>query len=318
MFDLKTLVVTLFLFAGAASEVQDKKEVEAWKAYSAAVTQHKYPARGRFVRTPEQEPAALMKKLDQALGVAKDTSAEPIVLFNLGNALFNLGDFENARKTFEDLKTRFPNHGLVKSPAAADPAGPTMVDAAIADCVTEATIRKTYEVKRLPAAVIDEKAHAVFHTSQGDFTMRFYKSAAPETVANFKKLITTGFYNDTYFHRVATMQKIWGGCPNTKPASRGREDDGQGGVPYDLPYELSTAQHTAGAVSMVRIQGKDRSHGCHFSICVTEQPDLNGQQAPFGVVTEGLDVVKKISQQRADDIGNPYESVTIKGVEWFE
>ena len=94
MIDIKTLIVSLFLFAGAASFVQDKKEVEAWAAYSAAVTQHKYPARGRFVRTPEQEPAALLKKLEQALGVAKDTSAEPMVLFNLCNALLNHGDFE--------------------------------------------------------------------------------------------------------------------------------------------------------------------------------------------------------------------------------
>ena len=44
--------------------------------------------------------------------------------------------------------------------------------------------------------------------------IELYPETAPETVANFEKLINKGFYNGLTFHRVISGFMIQGGCPH--------------------------------------------------------------------------------------------------------
>jgi peptidyl-prolyl cis-trans isomerase B (cyclophilin B) len=313
---MSTAILLASLFSFGAAAPQDAKETAAWTALNAVVPAQKYPQRQRFQKLPEPRYAEQLAQLDKVLETAAGTSVEPVVLYYRGNALFQLERFADAKTCFEDLKARFPQHGLCKVSAGPEHAGPSLADLALRDATSEVDVRKRYTVKNLPEAVLDQSAKAVFHTTKGDITIKFYSSAAPETVANFKKLVQNGQYVDTYFHRVIPMQRVVGGCPNTKKDNRPREDDGMGSLGYDLPYEVNTAMHKAGAISMLRIAGTERVHSCQFSICIIDQPELNTQQAVFGEVVDGLDVVKKTSQERADDLGNPYEHVTITGTEW--
>ena len=59
-------------------------------------------------------------------------------------------------------------------------------------------------------------------------------------------------------------------------------------------------------------------HGSQFTICVNAQPNLNNVQAVFARVVDGMDVVRRISQARADDDDNPYDEIRIRSVEWIE
>jgi hypothetical protein len=43
---------------------------------------------------------------------------------------------------------------------------------------------------------------AVINTTEGEMVIAFWSDAAPNTVANFKKLAERGFYNGTCFHRI--------------------------------------------------------------------------------------------------------------------
>ena len=54
----------------------------------------------------------------------------------------------------------------------------------------------------------------VIHSNKGVITFELYDDDAPIAVANFKKLITEGFYNGLTFHRVIPDFVIQGGCPN--------------------------------------------------------------------------------------------------------
>ena len=54
---------------------------------------------------------------------------------------------------------------------------------------------------------------AIIKTEKGDMTVEFYDKDAPNTVANFKKLATSGFYNNVTFHRVIPNFMIQGGDP---------------------------------------------------------------------------------------------------------
>ena len=54
---------------------------------------------------------------------------------------------------------------------------------------------------------------ATLHTNKGDITIEFFGADAPNTVANFTKLASAGFYNGTKFHRVIKGFMVQGGDP---------------------------------------------------------------------------------------------------------
>jgi peptidyl-prolyl cis-trans isomerase B (cyclophilin B) len=56
---------------------------------------------------------------------------------------------------------------------------------------------------------------------------------------------------------------------------------------------------------MARSQSPD-SAGSQFYVCLAPQPSLDGQYTVFGQVTEGMDVVKKLT------VGSIIESITIE------
>jgi peptidyl-prolyl cis-trans isomerase B (cyclophilin B) len=61
--------------------------------------------------------------------------------------------------------------------------------------------------------------------------------------------------------------------------------------------------------------GKPDSGGAQFFICVTDQPALTGKYTVFGRVSEGLDVVQKISEIPATEQGVATERVEIVSVD---
>ena len=92
---------------------------------------------------------------------------------------------------------------------------------------------------------------------------------------------------------------IQGGDPLLKDPKTARNLWGTGGLNL-LKDEFSDLKHERGVVSTVRVPGKADSDGSQFFVCVSPQPQLDGQFSSFGRVTEGMDVVEKISQAPAD------------------
>src|SRR5580704_322564 len=79
---------------------------------------------------------------------------------------------------------------------------------------------------------------AVITTTEGTMVIEFWPDAAPNTIANFKKLASQGFYDGTAFHRVIKGFMIQGGDPLTKDASK--EDMwGTGGPGYQIKAEFN-------------------------------------------------------------------------------
>ena len=56
-------------------------------------------------------------------------------------------------------------------------------------------------------------------TSAGDILIKLYADEAPQTVANFVKLVESGHYNGLHFHRVIEDFMIQGGCPHSSAVS---------------------------------------------------------------------------------------------------
>lgn len=144
------------------------------------------------------------------------------------------------------------------------------------------------------------KLEAVITTSLGVIRFEFFADKALRHVQQFIKLARTGFYDGSAFHRVIPRGIIQGGDPFLKDSKVPRERWGAGAL-SQIADEFSDIKHVRGTVSTVRIPGKANSGGAQFFICASPQPQLDGQYSAFGQVTEGLDVVDKISLAPADD-----------------
>lgn len=126
--------------------------------------------------------------------------------------------------------------------------------------------------------------------------VELYPHVAPNTVNNFISLVQKGFYDGTIFHRVIPGFMIQGGDP---------EGTGMGGPDYCIRGEFTAngfqndLNHTRGVISMARTMDPN-SAGSQFFIMTEDSPHLDGQYASFGCVTEGMDVVDEIVNQRRD------------------
>lgn len=137
-----------------------------------------------------------------------------------------------------------------------------------------------------------------------------YPEIAPETVANFVKLVEDGFYDGLIFHRVIPGFMIQGGCPN---------GTGMGGPGHTIKGEFAMngfkndLKHERGVLSMARAMDPN-SAGSQFFIMVEDAPHLDGQYAAFGKITEGLDAADKIVNQPRNAMDKPDTPQVMKKV----
>ncbi len=122
----------------------------------------------------------------------------------------------------------------------------------------------------------------------GEYIIELYPEYAPETVANFLKLVNDGFYNGLTFHRIVDGFMAQGGDP---------EGTGCGGSAETVKGEFSangftqnTLSHERGVISMARSMDMN-SASSQFFICYGDCSFLDGNYAAFGKVTDGMDVV---------------------------
>jgi peptidyl-prolyl cis-trans isomerase B (cyclophilin B) len=153
---------------------------------------------------------------------------------------------------------------------------------------------------------------AVVDTTMGTFIVDLRPDLAPTHVAYFMKLATAGAYAGTIFHRVVRLGIIQGGDPLSKDPAKSKLY-GTGGLGV-LKAEISGERHVRGSVSAVLQPNRPDSGGAQFFVCVTDQPALDGKYSIFGSVSEGLDVVQRISEAPADDRGMPLERIVIRSI----
>ena len=153
---------------------------------------------------------------------------------------------------------------------------------------------------------------ALINTSMGSITLELYRDKVPTTVDNFVKLAQDGFYDGIIFHRISDDFMIQAG--NTYPDGSTKES------PYgNIEFETSDLAHEDGAISMAST-GWAVGGSAQFFICDGAQNSLNGGYAVFGVVTEGIEVVRDIAAQPHDDSssaggGVPLTQIIINSIE---
>ena len=133
---------------------------------------------------------------------------------------------------------------------------------------------------------MNKTMQAIMETESGKINLTLFSNDAPNTVANFVKLVKEGFYDGLAFHRVIDGFMAQGGCPNTREGKSGMP--GTGGPGYNINCEINNNKHLAGSLSMAHA-GKNTG-GSQFFIVHAPQPHLDGVHTVFGQ-TEDMEVV---------------------------
>ncbi|MES1256761.1 MAG: peptidylprolyl isomerase [Acidobacteriota bacterium] len=153
---------------------------------------------------------------------------------------------------------------------------------------------------------------AVFDTSAGTFVIDLTPEAAPAQTAYFVKTAMAGGYDGTIFHRALKNGIVQGGDPLSKVPGK-RSLYGTGGL-NAVKDEARAPKMTRGSVAAVTIPGRANSAGTQFFIVLADQPALDGRYTVFGMVADGMEVLRKISETPVDAAGLTTERVEIRHV----
>jgi peptidyl-prolyl cis-trans isomerase B (cyclophilin B) len=146
---------------------------------------------------------------------------------------------------------------------------------------------------------------AKMNTSQGTITLELFDEDAPETVGNFRKLASDGFYNGIIFHRVIPDFMIQGGCP---------KGTGTGGPGYTFKDEINQHKVVRGALAMANA-GPNTNGSQFFIVTAQSAPWLDGKHTVFGQVTDGMGAVDAIEALPTGDRDRPLDPPVIESIE---
>jgi cyclophilin family peptidyl-prolyl cis-trans isomerase len=131
-------------------------------------------------------------------------------------------------------------------------------------------------------------------TSEGDIILELDGRRAPLTVGNFLKLVDSGYYDGTVFHRVIPGFMIQAG--GYTPGLKAKEGD-DGEVVNESGNGLMNLR---GTIAMARTSDP-HSAQAQFFINVADNNTLNPQPdrwgyAVFGNVIQGMEIAEKIAE----------------------
>jgi cyclophilin family peptidyl-prolyl cis-trans isomerase len=147
--------------------------------------------------------------------------------------------------------------------------------------------------------------NATIETNHGTIAVELFPEDAPKTVDNFVKLARDGFYDGVIFHRVIPDFMIQGGDPT---------GTGSGGPGYSFEDEFNQQKVVRGALAMANA-GPNTNGSQFFIVTADACPWLDGKHTVFGRVTDGMDVVDKISDLPRDARDKPREDVVMQRVQ---
>ncbi len=175
----------------------------------------------------------------------------------------------------------------------------------------------TPEATASPAPTVTEEPSnnptVVIHTDLGDITLELFQDKVPVTVANFVRLVNDGFYDNVLIYRISDDFMIQSGGitadGSTKTSPYG---------PIDLEI-YPEVRHVDGAISMAHTPDPN-SATSEFFICDGPQPFLDDGYAAFGVISEGIEVMREIAAQPHDNMhpaggGAPLTPIIITSIE---
>jgi cyclophilin family peptidyl-prolyl cis-trans isomerase len=152
-----------------------------------------------------------------------------------------------------------------------------------------------HPIDRAKLGALNPQQRYRIKTNLGDIVIAIEADAAPGSCLAFDSLVTAGYYNGKYFHRVVPDFVAQGGCP------RG---DGYGSMDWTLRSEFSLEGFTTGAIGLASA-GKD-TESCQFFFMLAHAPHLDGRYTRFAHVESGMEIVWQL---RVGDVMETVERI---------
>ena len=149
-----------------------------------------------------------------------------------------------------------------------------------------------------------------FEPFEGSILIRLYPKVAPQTVANFQRLLGTATYKG-----LGVSSIIQDFALQISEPLDAETDTTENKFDYVFGEFAANAftnnlSHKRGVVSMLR--GEDPNSATYeFFICVDDAENLDGYYASFGYVVYGLDFLDKIAAIETDEKDVPKATITI-------
>jgi cyclophilin family peptidyl-prolyl cis-trans isomerase/protein-disulfide isomerase len=158
----------------------------------------------------------------------------------------------------------------------------------VLDLIKKLDALEPKRVKDCPPLTIDKAKQymATLNTSKGDVVIQLDPDKAPLAVNSFVFLARRGWFDGVPFHRVVADFVAQTG----DPSGTGRGNPGYyfvNEINPDLKFDK------AGVVGLAN--SGPNSNGSQFFITFGAQPHLDGSYTIFGQVTQGMDVVQKLT-----------------------
>jgi peptidyl-prolyl cis-trans isomerase B (cyclophilin B) len=142
----------------------------------------------------------------------------------------------------------------------------------------------------------------VVETTRGTFSFETFPNDAPLTVAHVVALVKSGFYDGQRVHRAIPGFVVQFGDPQTRDLSTrqlwGRGAAAGSGKPIGAAEITRRRIHVKGAVAMAHL-GDPAKADSQLYVTLAIRPDLDGQYAVFGQITDGEEVVESL---QVDDL----------------
>lgn len=185
-------------------------------------------------------------------------------------------------------------------PAAPEPAAPPAAVAPPAAAQPKEEMPNVFKVR--------------VETSKGPIVIEVHKDWAPNGAKRFYELVKMGFYNDNRFFRVVTKPRPfvvqWGIPGDPKLAKEWWNKT----IPDDKPKK----SNEVGTVTFAAGQMPD-SRTTQLFINLSANKFLDGMGfAPFGMVVEGMEVVKQFNSQYQEDVTGKQGDIVEKGNTWLD
>lgn len=150
-------------------------------------------------------------------------------------------------------------------------------------------------------------------TRYGDIEVQLYNDT-PLHRANFIYLVKQGYFDGTFFHRVAEGFVIQGGNSDKPETSKKRNKIGS----FLIPGEFDTGhRHTRGAFSAAKYAEQNVSKASSpFEFFIVQSHrgahHIDNDHTVFGRVTKGMDVVDEINKQEVGEGEWPYINIPME------
>jgi len=151
---------------------------------------------------------------------------------------------------------------------------------------------------------------AVFHTTNGDFTVRVHRAWAPHGADRFYELVRNGFYDGAKIFRVIPRFVVQFGISPYPTVSREWTN-------ATIPDDPVTTHNTRGTVTFASAGPGSRTTQVFVNLGDNEALDPQGF-APFGEVVSGLKVVGSLYSGYAHEPTGHQGEMMEEGNEYFD